>query len=154
MQAFINFICEKDNYNRIFANRNLTAETENEWHTNTYGDCGALDIREEDGVFTLTLVVDGQRVEREITAEALAEKVYLYDRFELEGWAMVSINSDKLLEEMLPGKDIDGHYIVVTHENEQRINDLLTKYSEENKEYPEIANSMQIEDLVVLETFV
>jgi len=65
----------------------------------------------------------------------MLERVYLYDRFELEGYFTMSLNMDKIHEDMIISNQTDGYFMVLTPENTPELNIKINKDLQQDFDY-------------------
>ena len=149
-KEFADFVIE--HYNEIFKNLKDSVEDNSTWYHQYYGSYGAQSIVFKDDVFNITIIVHSASKDISISMSEMLERVYLYDRFKLEGYFSFSFNSNKLHDDMKVSPCTDGFFLVLTPENIPALNkeindsfemeygwevDFTNKQIERNKSLPE-----------------
>ena len=126
------------NYNEIFKNVNTEVEDTSVWYHNFFGSYGAQEIKVVNNTFHIVIITHSEVKNIFIPFETMIERIYLYDKYFLEGTFMFSYNSDKMSDDMKRSPSTDGFYLLLNDDNRDK---LAKRINEELKE--EYQNSLE-----------
>jgi len=140
---FIELIKEK--YNEIFNASNKKDISHSSWYHNYHGSYGMQEISFENNRFYITIIVHSVAKKLVIPFNDMLERVYLFDRFVLEGYYTLSINTDKIHDDMKTSNSTDGYFLVLNTENIAFLNDKINKDLKRDFEYSMEFYNRQVE---------
>jgi hypothetical protein len=142
----------KKEYNEIFDAPNKKNVSHSSWYHNYYGSYGMQEVSFENNHFYITIIVHCKAKKLVISFNDMLERVYLFDRFVLEGYYTLSINADKVHNDMKISNSTDGYFLVLNTENIAILNDKINKDFQRDFEYSmEFYNSQVVHNATLPE---
>ena len=116
-----------EKYNEIFKEHNKSVEDYSTWYHNFYGSYGAQEIKKVDDSFHISIICHSKVKKIVIPFEQMVERIYLYDKYELEGSFMFSYNACKMHKDMKTSPSCDGYYLILNNSNRTELTKQINK---------------------------